>query len=103
MCSSDLDATPEEVEEARLALLDPDRSVSLLVGEFSRLSKALGLPRNRTLMASHSPRDAKGLATLAYLHNGKLDYPGRILRYMQDPELHSLVFGQRKQEISPLI
>lgn len=97
------DATPEEVEEARLALLDPDRSVSLLVGEFSRLSKALGLPRNRTLMASHSPRDAKGLATLAYLHNGKLDYPGRILRYMQDPELHSLVFGQRKQEISPLI
>ena len=97
------DASPEQVEEARLALLDPDRSVALLVGEFARFIEALGLPNDRTLMASHSPRDAKGLATLAYLHNGKLDYPGRILRYMQDPELHSLIYGQRRPEISPLI
>jgi hypothetical protein len=43
------------------------------------------------------------VATLAYLHNGKLDYPARILRYMQDPELHGLVFSQRKKPISPLI
>ncbi|MEY2748004.1 MAG: hypothetical protein RLZZ168_20, partial [Cyanobacteriota bacterium] len=46
---------------------------------------------------------AKAVATLAYLHNGKLDYPARILRYMQDPELHGLVFGQRKKPVSALI
>ena len=40
---------------------------------------------------------------LAYLHNGKLDYPTRILRYMQDPELHGLMFSQRRVAISPLI
>jgi hypothetical protein len=96
-------ATEAELDQARLELLDPERSVALLVGEFARLSKDLGLPTNRTLIASASHRDAKGLATLAYLHNGKLDYPGRILRYMQDPELHSLIYGSRNREISPLI
>jgi hypothetical protein len=54
-------------------------------------------------MASGSPRDAKALATLAYLHNGKLDYPGRILRYMQDAELHGLIYGTRTAPTSPLI
>jgi hypothetical protein len=54
-------------------------------------------------MASTSPRDAKGLATLAYLHNGKLDYPGRVLRYMQDPELHALIYSNRNRLTSPLI
>jgi hypothetical protein len=97
------DATEAELDQARLELLDPERSVGLLVGKFARLSKDLGLPTHRTLMASASHRDAKGLATLAYLHNGKLDYPGRILRYMQDPELHSLIYGSRNREISPLI
>ena len=97
------DATEAELDQARLELLDPERSVALLVGKFARLSKDLGLPRNRTLMASSSHRDAKGLATLAYLHNGKLDYPGRILRYMQDPELHALIYGRRNRVISPLI
>lgn len=97
------DATPEQVEQARLALLDPDRSVAVLASKFVRLSQALGLPRQRLLMASTSPRDAKALATLAYLHNGKLDYPGRVLRYMQDPELHALIYGQRNRITSPLI
>jgi len=96
-------ATEAELDQARLELLDPERSVTLLVGKFARLSKDLGLPTNRPLIASASHRDAKGLATLAYLHNGKLDYPGRILRYMQDPELHSLIYGSRNREISPLI
>jgi len=96
-------ATEAELDEARLELLDPQRSVALLVGEFARLSQDLGLPRNLTLMASTSHRDAKGLATLAYLHNGKLDYPGRIFRYMQDPELHGLIYGNRNRQISPLI
>ena len=97
------EATEAELDQARLELLDPERSVALLVGKFARLSKDLGLPRNRTLMASTSHRDAKGLATLAYLHNGKLDYPGRILRYMQDPELHALIYGRRNRQVSPLI
>jgi hypothetical protein len=97
------DATPAQVEEARLQLLDPDRSVAVLATKFVRLSEALGLPRDRMLMASASPRDAKGLATLAYLHNGKLDYPARVLRYMQDPELHALIYGNRNTVTSPLI
>ena len=95
--------TPEQINEARLHLLDPDRNVQVLVGKFARLSKALSLPRNQLLIASGSPRDAKALATLAYLHNGKLDYPGRILRYMQDPELHGLIYGTRTSRTSPLI
>ena len=97
------DATPEEVDQARLQLLDPDHNVHLLVGKFARLKKALNLPQDQTLMASRSPRDAKAIATLAYLHNGKLDYPGRILRYMQDPELHALLYGERRPLTSPLI
>jgi hypothetical protein len=43
------------------------------------------------------------LATLAFLHNGKLDYPGRILGYMQDPELHALIYGRRSTFTSALI
>jgi len=47
--------------------------------------------------------DAKAIATLAYLHNGKLDYPARILRYMQDPALHGLIYSARQQETTYLI
>ena len=46
---------------------------------------------------------AKTVATLAYLHNGKLDYPARILRYMQDPELHGLIFSVRNKPAAALI
>jgi hypothetical protein len=97
------EASPDQLEAARLELLDPDRSVSLLASKFVRLSKALHLHPRRLLMASVSPHDAKALATLAYLHNGKLDYPARILRYMQDPELHGLIYGRRSRIVSPLI
>jgi hypothetical protein len=97
------DATPEQIEEARMELLDPDHNVRLLVGKFVRLKDALGLGRRAPLMASRSPADAKAIATLAYLHNGKLDYPGRVLRYMQDPELHALLYGRRRPITSPLI
>ena len=97
------DATPEQIDEARMELLDPDRNVRLLVGKFVRLKQALGLSDNALLMASTSPADAKAIATLAYLHNGKLDYPARVLRYMQDPELHALLYGSRKPITSPLI
>ncbi|MFN9645785.1 MAG: helicase DnaB [Cyanobacteriota bacterium] len=96
-------ASPEQIQEARLLLLDPEHNVELLVGKFARLSSKLGLPRQRLLMASGQPRDAKALATLAYLHNGKLDYPARILRYMQDPALHAVLYSQRQTLASPLI
>ena len=96
-------ATQEQIEEARIELLDPDRNVRLLVGKFVRLKQALGLSDRALLMASTSPADAKAMATLAYLHNGKLDYPARVLRYMQDPELHALLYGSRKPITSPLI
>ena len=95
-------ASEAEITEARNQLLDPERNVMLLVGKFARLSRALELPQ-RPLQASGNPRDAKALATLAYLHNGKLDYPRRILRTMQDPELHALLYATRKQAPAPLI
>ena len=88
---------------ARDQLLDPEQNVRLLVGKFARLKRALDLPQGQMLQASASARDAKALATLAYLHNGKLDYPRRILASMQDPELHALLYGQRKPQLSPLI
>jgi hypothetical protein len=77
--------------------------VRLLISKFARLSRELNLPRQRELQASGSAADAKALATLAYLHNGKLDYPRRILRHMQDPELHALLYGTRRKALSPLI
>jgi hypothetical protein len=97
------EASPAQIQQARLQLLDPNGNVKVLVGKFARLRLALGLPGNRILSASGSPRDAKALATLAYLHNGKLDYPGRVLRYMQDPELHAVIYGSRRPQTSPLI
>lgn len=96
------DASEAEITRARDDLLDPERNVVLLVGKFARLSRELKLPK-RPLEASSSQRDAKALATLAYLHNGKLDYPRRILRTMQDPELHALLYSSRKPEPAPLI
>lgn len=97
------DASEAQISEARRSLLHPETNVKVLVGKFARLSRELGLPRGRVLEASRHPRDAKALATLAYLHNGKLDYPGRILRSMQDPELHALLFSDRKKPLPPLI
>jgi len=96
-------ASPEQIQEAQLQLLDPDHNVELLVGKFARLSHKLGFARTRLLMASGAPRDAKALATLAYLHNGKLDYPARILRYMQDPALHAVLYSERQISASPWI
>ena len=48
------------------------------------------------LQVSRSYLDAKAIATLTYLHNGKLDYPARVLVYMQDLELHGLIYGGRQ-------
>jgi len=96
------DASDAEITRARDALLDPERNVVMLVGKFARLSREFKLP-NRPLQASASQRDAKALATLAYLHNGKLDYPRRILRTMQDPELHALLYSSRKPQPAALI
>ena len=93
----------DEMAWARNQLLDPRISVVLLVGKMIRLKQELGLPSGRRLDASSSYADAKAIATLAYLHNGKLDYPSRILSYMQDPELHGLIYSSRRSQPYMLI
>ena len=95
--------TREQRQMAREQLLDPQRNVALLAGKMARLSSALGIPSGHLLQASNGYRDAHWIATLAYLHNGKLDYPTRILRYMQDPALHALIYGRQVRPINPMI
>jgi hypothetical protein len=96
-------ASAEEVQAAREQLLDPDRNVALLAGKLSRLLATLERPASATYGISENPNHAKTAATLAYLHNGKLDYPTRILGYIQDAELHGLIYGQHRKSLSPLI
>ena len=86
----------EEITWARKQLLDPEMNITFLAAKFQRLKLALGLPESLMLQASRSYLDAKAIATLTYLHNGKLDYPSRVLGYMQDPELHGLIHGGRQ-------
>ena len=90
--------SPQEMAWAREQLLDPAVSVELLVGKMKRLKHELGLPTGTALNASNSYAEAKAIATLAYLHNGKLDYPARVLSYMQDPELHGLIYSSRSSQ-----
>jgi hypothetical protein len=96
-------ASDQQLQQARTRLLDPEFNVTLLVGKFARLRDELGYNRTSVLNASLSPREAKSLAVLAYLHNGKLDYPRRVLRYMQDAELHALLYGRRKLATTAVI
>lgn len=96
-------ATDEEITAARNQLLDPDRNVTLLAGKLARLLVVLEHDPASTFNVSANRRHAKTVATLAYLHNGKLDYPARILRYMQDPELHGLIYGATRKQPSTLI
>lgn len=86
----------KQISEARNKLLKPEFNIELLAAKFARLKIALDLPSDRLFQASSSYYEAKVIATLAYLHNGKLDYPARILRYMQDPELHGLIYSSRR-------
>jgi hypothetical protein len=97
------EASEAEIQAARNELLNPERNVALLAGKLCRLLALLELDARHTNNVSAYFRSAKTVATLAYLHNGKLDYPTRILRYMQDPELHGLIYSQRKKAVSPLI
>jgi hypothetical protein len=97
------DASESEIQAARSELLNPERNVALLAGKLCRLLALLELDARHTNNVSTEFRSAKTVGTLAYLHNGKLDYPTRILRYMQDPELHGLIYSQRKKAVSPLI
>lgn len=97
------DASDQEKYEAVERLLNPDENVKVLVSKFARLSRKLELPTDRVPQISGGPSDRKALATLAYLYNGKLDYPGRILRHMEDSELHGLIFSQRHNSVSALI
>ena len=98
-----VEPSPQEMAWAREQLLDPATSVELLVGKMKRLKQELGLPTGTPLNASNSYAEAKAIATLAYLHNGKLDYPARVLTYMQDPELHGLIYSSRSSQPYMLI
>ena len=97
------DATDEEVAAALEKLLTPSENVKVLAGQIARLQKLLGVAKGHPMEVSTSRRDAKIAATIAYLHNGKLDYPARILGYMQDPDLHALVYSTRQRNVSSLI
>ena len=92
-----------EIRWARNKLLDPNFNVEILAAKLQRLKQALGLPTDRPLIASRSTTDAKAISTLAYLHNGKLDYAARILSYMQDPELHGLIYSSRRPQRTRLV
>ena len=89
------DPSDADIAWAREQLLNPSFNVELLAGKLQRLKRALGLPTESFLQASRSYLDAKAIATLTYLHNGKLDYPARVLRYMQDAELHGLIYSKQ--------
>lgn len=95
--------TSEQISAARDLLMNSDANIELLAAKLSRLKSELGLDQGAILIASRSYVDAKAIATLAYLHNGKLDYPARILRYMQDPALHGLIYSARQPEKPYLI
>ena len=92
-----------QIASARDLLIDPEANVELLAAKLSRLKRELGLDQGSVLIASRSYVDAKAIATLAYLHNGKLDYPARVLRYMQDRALHGLIYSTIRPAIAPLI
>ena len=92
-----------EVRWARNQLLNPAFNVEVLVGKIHRLKGELELRTDQPLNASRSIDDAKAIATLAYLHNGKLDYPTRVLSYMQDPALHGLIYSSRRSRLTTLI
>ena len=98
-----MNPSPQQISEARDLLMDPDANVELLAAKLSRLKGELGLDRESILIASRSYVDAKAIATLAYLHNGKLDYPARVLRYMQDPALHGLIYSTIRPAPLPVI
>jgi hypothetical protein len=95
--------SPSQMAWAQQELLNPERNVSILAGKMQRLIIALKGSTKANLNASTSYRDAHLMATLAYLHNGKLDYPIRILKYMQDPALHGLVYSSREPSPSSII
>ncbi len=92
-----------EIAQARNLLMNSEANVELLAAKLARLKRELGLPSDQILIASRSYIDAKAISTLAYLHNGKLDYPRRVHRYMQDTELHGLIYSERRTVMQPLV
>ena len=77
-------------------MLDPEINITLLAAKFQRLKLALDMSESLMLQASRFYIHAKAIATLTYLHNGKLDYPARVLSYMQNPEQHGVIYGDRQ-------
>jgi hypothetical protein len=80
-------------------LLDPQQNVAVLAGQISRLERTLGFSKYKELDISDHPENLRAIAIIAYLHNGKLDYSSRIIRYMQDPELHMLIYEKQQKPL----
>ena len=62
-----------------------------LLEKMNRLKQELGLPTD-SILSQSIPFDAKAIATLAYLRQM---LSARILRYIQDPALHALIYGSQ--------
>ena len=97
-----INPTQDDIAWAREQLLDPAINIELLVGKIRRLKQELGFPED---YADVEPvlSGGKGHRHPDLSHNGKLDYPASILRYMQDPELHGLIYGDQVQGQSWLV
>jgi hypothetical protein len=83
---------PEVLAVGREYLKDPENNIRTLARKVRRLKGELNIPDDLPLEISNGYRDAHALAVIAYLHNGFQDYPVRILDYMEDPDLHAVLF-----------
>jgi hypothetical protein len=83
---------PEITAVGREYLKDPENNIRTLARKVRRLKRELGVSADHPLEISNGYREAHALATIAYLHNGFQDYPVRILDYMEDPDLHAVLF-----------
>ena len=98
--AADPDRDPNYQARAQAYLSDPENNIRTLALKVRRIQTMLGIPVNRPLTISHGYRDARRMALIALLHNGKADYPARILEYMEDSALHEAIYQRR---IYPLI
>jgi hypothetical protein len=98
--AADPDRDPDYQARAQAYLADPENNIRTLAGKVLRIQRMLGIPRGHALTLSHGYRDARRMALIALLHNGKADYPSRILEYMEDGELHEALYQRR---VYPLV
>lgn len=98
--AADPERDPDYQARAKAYLADPENNIRTLAGKVVRIKGMLGIPQEQNLSLSRSYRDGRRLALIALLHNGKADYPRRILDYMEDGALHEALYQRR---VYPLI